>query len=84
MNSEEFRGRIPTPVCGLARNDGDSALAGAGTGDADCHTSDIGHWFAMSIAGQSETRGNWGKQIAGSVGRLARKDSSKPHRFHGG
>ena len=33
MNDEEFRGRIPTPACGLARNDGVSAPAGAGTGE---------------------------------------------------
>ena len=39
MNDEEFRERIPMPVCGLARNDGDAALAGAGTGDADSHAS---------------------------------------------
>ena len=54
-------GRIPTPVCGLARND--NTMPVRSERGTDCHTSDVGHWFAMtgtSGAGRNDrTIGGW-------------------------
>ena len=49
---------------------------GLGDGDADCHTSDIGHWFAMTHCpqeGKSAKRRQWRMKQAGfeEVPRLA-------------
>ena len=65
FGGQEREKRIATPVCALVRND--MGKRGA-AGETDCHTSDIGHWFAMT-GGDGVRRMFSAKTLPGGAGK---------------